>query len=124
MAKTWQTGRYGHERYVDEDGKVLADVEDSSVSIECTATVRFVGSLGAYVSRDAARRAVERHFAPGVAPTPELLVWEFTGIAGLKRFLTQAQYEAQTHDTQKWYRPICQKCGPSGVDLPREGEPK
>lgn len=42
----------------------------------------------------------------------ELLAWEFTGIAGLKRFLTQRQYEAQTPGTKRWYRPICPTCGP------------
>lgn len=63
VGKTWQHVRYGEERYVDESGKILADVQDSLTSSETTATVRFHGSLGSYISRDAAKRAVERHFA-------------------------------------------------------------
>jgi hypothetical protein len=48
-----------------------------------------------------------RTTASGVMASDEPLRWEFTGIAGLKRFLTQKQYEAQTPGTQEWYRPIC-----------------
>lgn len=50
----------------------------------------------------------------------EPLRWEFAGPGGLKRFLTQKQYDTQTPGTQKWYRPICDKCGPSGV-APSDG---
>jgi hypothetical protein len=40
----------------------------------------------------------------------EPLAWRFTGIAGLKPYLTDKQYAAQTPETQKWYEPICSKC--------------
>jgi ribA/ribD-fused uncharacterized protein len=60
----------------------------------------------------------------GVMASDEPLRWEFTGIAGLKRFLTQKQYEAQTPGTQEWYRPICPKCGPAGVDSSDGGQKK
>jgi hypothetical protein len=62
--------------------------------------------------------------AAGVMAADEPLRWEFTGIAGLKRFLTQKQYEAQTPGTQEWYRPICPKCGPAGVDSSDGGQKK
>ena len=52
---------------------------------------------------------------PSMVKTVDPLVWEFTGLGGLKRFLTQPQYEAQAPVVQKWYRPICLKCGPAGV---------
>jgi hypothetical protein len=62
--------------------------------------------------------------AAGVMAADEPLRWEFTGPGGLKRFLTQKQYEAQTPGTQEWYRPICPKCGPAGVDSSDGGQKK
>jgi hypothetical protein len=40
----------------------------------------------------------------------EPLKWKFTGIAGLKKYLTDSQYQAQTDDVKKWYEPICETC--------------
>lgn len=44
--------------------------------------------------------------------------WEFTGLGGQKRFITQQQYAAQPLNVKKWYRPICPKCGPADAASP------
>lgn len=37
--------------------------------------------------------------------------WRFTGPTGLKKYLTQAQYEAQTDGVKRWYEPYhCASC--------------
>ena len=36
----------------------------------------------------------------------EPVEWRFTGPAGLKRYMTQQQYEAQTPEIQRWYEPV------------------
>ena len=44
-------------------------------------------------------------------PEQEPVAWRFTGIAGLKRYMTQKQYDAQTPETKKWYEPFrCANC--------------
>lgn len=41
----------------------------------------------------------------------ERTAWRFTGIAGLKRYMSQRQYDAQTSETKKWYEPFkCANC--------------
>ena len=41
----------------------------------------------------------------------EPVAWRFTGIAGLKRYMTQKQYDAQTPEIKKWYEPFkCKNC--------------
>jgi hypothetical protein len=50
-------------------------------------------------------------YEPEQAQQAEPVAWRFTGIAGLKRFMTQKQYEAQTPETKKWYEPFrCANC--------------
>ena len=47
------------------------------------------------------------------APQPEQepVAWRFTGIAGLKRYMTQKHYDAQTPEIKKWYEPFkCKNC--------------
>jgi hypothetical protein len=60
-----------------------------------------------------------RDGALGGAP-PDPLVWRFTGIAGLKPYMTDKQYAAQSPGVQKWYEPVCQKCAaaPAAPSLP------
>jgi hypothetical protein len=66
----WEPNGYGKERYVDADGKILADVEDSLVRTETTATLRDHVNIGTYISRAAAKRAVERYFSLPPACSP------------------------------------------------------
>jgi hypothetical protein len=47
----------------------------------------------------------------------EPYAWRFTGSSGLKRYLTQRQYEAQTEATKRWYEPIAQPAVPEGFVL-------
>jgi hypothetical protein len=53
----------------------------------------------------------------------EPVAWRFTGIAGLKRFISQKMYEAQTPATKKWYEPF--KCANCTTPQPKQeqGEP-
>jgi hypothetical protein len=45
------------------------------------------------------------------APVQEPVAWRFTGIAGFKRFVTDAQYEAFSPEVQSWYEPFkCSGC--------------
>lgn len=56
------------------------------------------------------------------AQQQEPVAWRFTGIAGLKRYMTQTQYDAQTPETKKWYEPfLCANCTPS--PQPAQQEP-
>jgi len=50
------------------------------------------------------------------------LVWESTTPAYIK-FVTDARYKKFTHNIQKWYRPVCQKCTAHGAnDFARDVE--
>jgi hypothetical protein len=41
----------------------------------------------------------------------EPVAWRFTGVAGFKRFVTDAQYEAFSPEVQSWYEPFkCSGC--------------
>jgi hypothetical protein len=42
----------------------------------------------------------------------ELLAWESTTPCFI-RYVTDSQYRKFSPAVQRWYRPICQKCGPS-----------
>lgn len=60
---------------------------------------------------------IERHeanvqkFLGAPQPEQEPVAWRFTGIAGLKRYMTQKQYDAQTPEIKKWYEPFkCKNC--------------
>ena len=45
------------------------------------------------------------------AQQQEPVAWRFTGIAGLKRYMTQKQYDAQQPGVKKWYEPfMCANC--------------
>lgn len=44
------------------------------------------------------------------ASITEPVLWRFTGIGGLKKVLTNKQYQAQTSAVRKWYEPMCAKC--------------
>jgi hypothetical protein len=64
-------------------------------------------------------------------PAPVLPVaWRFTGIAGFKRFVTEAQYKAFSPEVRAWYEPFkCASCStpPAQPAVPdafgtREGE--
>jgi hypothetical protein len=95
---------------------------DRTFKAIAAATKAQVKGVAVEVSVEAFIKAWNAYPTRGVQPSDEPLRWEFTGIAGLKRFLTQKQYEAQTPGTQEWYRPICPKCGPAaGVKGPEHG---
>ena len=60
---------------------------------------------------------IERHeanvqkFLGAPQPEQEPVAWRFTGIAGLKRYMTQKHYDAQTPEIKKWYEPFkCKNC--------------
>lgn len=44
----------------------------------------------------------------------EPLVWEATTL-GYIRFITDSRYHKLRPYARKWYRPICQKCGPTSL---------
>ena len=45
------------------------------------------------------------------APVQEPVAWRFTGIAGFKRFVTDAQYKAFLPEVRTWYEPFkCESC--------------
>jgi hypothetical protein len=45
------------------------------------------------------------------APVQEPVAWRFTGIAGFKRFVTDAQYKAFSPEVRAWYEPFkCASC--------------
>lgn len=58
-----------------------------------------------------ARDAAPADHIPGAGKmVPDPAAWECT-VIGLKRFLTQAQYEAQTPRVKRWYVPFrCSTC--------------
>jgi hypothetical protein len=63
------------------------------------------GSLKAF---EALVRADER---AQPAPVQEPVAWRFTGIAGFKRFVTDAQYKAFLPEVRTWYEPFkCESC--------------
>lgn len=48
---------------------------------------------------------------PAQCSDDEAVAWRFTGVAGLRRYMTQKQYDAQTPETKKWYEPYkCVNC--------------
>jgi hypothetical protein len=49
----------------------------------------------------------------------ETMAWRFTGVAGFKRYVTDAQYEAFSPEVQSWYEPF--KC--SSCTAPSEAQP-
>ena len=50
--------------------------------------------------------------------SPLVVSWKFIGIAGLKPFLSQKQYAAQTTGTRKWYEPFqCANCITKSVSI-------
>ena len=54
---------------------------------------------------------IKNYITPPQRTEQEPVAWRFTGIAGLKRYMTQKQYDAQTPETKKWYEPFrCAKC--------------
>ena len=57
----WEPMRYGSERLVDDDGRILAEVEDSITAGETFAMIRNNGSIGSFNTRENAKKAVERH---------------------------------------------------------------
>jgi hypothetical protein len=45
------------------------------------------------------------------APVQETMAWRFTGVAGFKRFVTDAQHKAFSPEVQSWYEPFkCSSC--------------
>jgi len=92
---------------------------DNHLNIEAGFTCYNCGAKGSHHEGcPAVRRAP---VADGAA-----LRWKFNGIAGLKPYLTDKQYQAQTPGTKKWYDPICDRCGPddgAAVDLPELPQP-
>jgi hypothetical protein len=48
--------------------------------------------------------------ALAAAPSGAPVLWRFIGPGGLKKWLTDAQYQAQTPGVRKWYEPMCSKC--------------
>jgi hypothetical protein len=45
------------------------------------------------------------------APVQETMAWRFTGVAGFKRFVTDAQHKAFSPEVQSWYEPFrCSNC--------------
>ena len=54
---------------------------------------------------------IKNYTTPPQRTEQETVAWRFTGIAGLKRYMTQKQYDAQTPETKKWYEPFrCANC--------------
>ena len=51
--------------------------------------------------------AVSEETAKANASRP---AWRFVGLGGLKSYLTQTQYEAQTPGVQQWYEPMICSC--------------
>jgi hypothetical protein len=47
-----------------------------------------------------------------VQPAPvQPVAWRFTGVAGFKRFVTDAQHKAFSPEVQAWYEPFrCSNC--------------
>jgi len=44
-----------------------------------------------------------------IKTSDDAVAWRFIGAGGLKPYLTQKQYEAQTAGVQRFYEPVC-KC--------------
>ena len=44
-----------------------------------------------------------------IKTSDDAIAWRFIGAGGLKPYLTQKQYEAQTAGVQRFYEPVC-KC--------------
>lgn len=57
----WEPVKYSSERLVDDDGRILAEVEDSITAGETFAMIRNKGSIGSFNTRENAKKAVERH---------------------------------------------------------------
>jgi hypothetical protein len=60
-----------------------------------------------------AERDPRSHTTPPAKPAPvqEPVAWRFTGIAGFKRFVTDAQYKAFSPEVRAWYEPFkCASC--------------
>lgn len=70
----WQQIGYQHERYVDESGRIVGDVEYRPGGNEVVATMRVpeFRALGAYITLDKAKAAVERAHGVTAAPAPEV----------------------------------------------------
>lgn len=64
----WEPTKYGCERLVDDDGRILAEVEDSFTAGETTALIRHKGHIGSFNTRENAKKAVERHLSAPPAP--------------------------------------------------------
>lgn len=90
--------------------------------------IRFIENEShTYIARDTMANEL-RKLAARRTPVADgaALRWKFNGIAGLKPYLTDKQYQAQTPGTKKWYDPICDRCGPddgAALDLPPQFVP-
>lgn len=71
---------------------------------------RLVAAAYARGVADAHDAAPADHIPDAGKMVPDPVAWECTGI-GLKRFLTQVQYEAQAPNVKRWYVPFrCSTC--------------
>jgi hypothetical protein len=53
----------------------------------------------------------EQALAAQPAPVQEPIAWRFTGVAGFKRYVTDAQHKAFSPEVQSWYEPFkCSGC--------------
>jgi hypothetical protein len=56
-------------------------------------------------------RELDRMVSAQPGPTVQPVAWRFTGIAGFKRFVTEAQYKAFSPEVRAWYEPFkCATC--------------
>ena len=64
--------------------------------------------IGGQRKADVAITAIKQALA---APVQEPVAWRFTGIAGFKRFVTDAQHKGLPLEVRSWYEPFkCASC--------------
>ena len=78
---------------------------------------RLVAAAYARGVADARDAAPADHIPDAGKMVPDPVAWECTGI-GLKRFLTQVQYEAQAPNVKRWYVPF--RCSTYAATIPTQ----
>jgi hypothetical protein len=84
-------------------------LEDRSLAL--AAAVRYVQNNTPKLVSGEICMALTTPPAAQPAPVQEPAAWRFTGLAGFKRYVTDAQYQAFSLEVQSWYEPFkCASC--------------